>query len=283
MGSVDMGVSPMANSMVTVVVANAASSSIVLDFTHVLVASGLIVLLLLLSFVMRLGVTRQLLIASVRTVIQLSLIGLVLAWIFAREQWYEVLSILSMMTVIAAFAAKNRVKKPYQGITKDTLLAVAASSWLVMSVGVVGVLQVRPWYQPQFVIPILGLILGNALTGISLAMQQLVEHLHRERASIYMQLSLSATPWEACRGYLVAAIHSGITPTINSMMVVGLVSLPGMMTGQILAGADPQQAVLYQIVTMFLIAASSTLGCVFATLLVYRRFFNAEQQFVIPD
>lgn len=257
-------------------------TAIVLTYTHVFIASCLILLVLFLLYQLKLELSQQIIIASFRTVVQLSLIGLILAWIFAREQWYEVLTILSIMTIIATITAKNRVKKPYIGITWDTLLALVGSAWVVLLVGVIAVMQVSPWYRPQFIIPIMGLILGNALTGISLSMNQLIENLHREQASIHMQLSLSATPWEASRRYVILAINNGITPTINSMMVVGLVSLPGMMTGQILAGADPQQAVLYQIVTMFFITASSTFGCVLACLLIYRRFFNNRQQFVIP-
>lgn len=258
------------------------AAAIGIHYRQVVIASVMIAVVWLVSHWLKLGIGRQIIIASLRTVIQLSLIGLVLAWIFARQAWYEVLIILTVMTVIAAFAAKNRVKKPYQGMTLDTLIAVSVSGWLVTIIGVVAVMQVTPWYRPQIIIPILGLILGNALTGISLAMNQLVESLHNEQATINMQLSLSASPWEASRCYILSAIHNGITPTINSMMVVGLVSLPGMMTGQILAGADPHQAVMYQIVTLFLIAASSTIGCVIVTLLVYRRFFNPLWQFVIP-
>ena len=153
-----------------------------ISYLQVALASLALLLVMAISVWLKLGIVKSLLIASFRTVVQLSLIGLVLAWIFAREQWYEVLAILTFMSVVAT----------------------------------------------------------------------------------------------------IAAIQNGITPTINSMMVVGVVSLPGMMTGQILAGADPHQAVLYQIITLFLIATSSTLGCTIATLLIFRRFFNPEWQFVIP-
>ena len=97
-----------------------------------------------------------------------------------------------------------------------------------------------------------------------------------------MMLSLSATPFEAVHDSIRAAIVNGMAPTLNSMLVVGIVSLPGMMTGQILAGADPTQAVRYQIVTMFLICVSSTLGCTLSALLIYRRFFNHHQQLISP-
>lgn len=259
-----------------------------IGYQQVALASLALLVIILISAWLKLGIIKELLIASLRTVVQLSLIGLVLAWIFAREHWYEVLTILTFMSLIASVAAKNRVKKPYRGLLWDTALAVFVSSWVVAMFGGWCVLSdaaqspSQQWFRPQVMIPLLGLILGNSLTAVSLSMNQLVTSLHREQGMIHTYLALSATPWEAAKPYVMAAIQNGITPTINSMMVVGLVSLPGMMTGQILAGADPHQAVLYQIITMFLIATSSTLGCTIATLLIFRRFFNAQWQFVIP-
>ena len=255
---------------------------IVLTNADIALASSLIIIVLLVSWFLHLRLTKTLIIAAVRTVIQLSFIGLILAWIFAREQWYEVLIILTIMTLIAGSAAKNRVKRTYKGLLVDTLIAVSTSAVLVTVIAISLILQVQPWYTPQFIIPILGLILGNSLTAISLTSNQLIENLHGQQGRIEMMLSLSATPFEAVHEQIRAAIINGMTPTLNSMLVVGIVSLPGMMTGQILAGADPTQAVRYQIVTMFLICVSSTLGCTISALLIYRRFFNKKQQFVLP-
>ena len=253
-----------------------------LTYTDVALASSLILMVMAISWRLRLRLTGTLLMAACRTVIQLSFIGLILAWVFAREQWYEVLTILTIMTLIAATAAKNRVKRAYKGLWTDTLIAVATSALSVTAVAIVLILHIEPWYTPQFVIPILGLVLGNSLTAISLTSSQLVTAFYEQHTRIEMLLSLSATPFEAVHASIRAAIVNGMTPTLNSMLVVGIVSLPGMMTGQILAGADPTQAVRYQIVTMFLICASSTLGCTISALLIYRRFFNDKQQLILP-
>ena len=255
---------------------------IFLTYSDVALASSLIVIVLIISWRLRLTLTKTLLTAAIRTIVQLSFIGLILAWIFAREQWYEVLLILTIMTLIAGAAAKNRVKRSYKGLFADTLLAVSLSGILVTGIAILVILRVQPWYTPQFIIPILGLILGNSLTAISLTSNQLIEAFHEQQERIEMMLSLSASPFEAVHEQIRAAIINGMTPTLNSMLVVGIVSLPGMMTGQILAGADPTQAVRYQIVTMFLICVSSTLGCTISALLIYRRFFNSKQQFVLP-
>lgn len=255
---------------------------IFLTYGDIALASSLILMVLMVSWRLRLHLTKTLLMAALRTVVQLSFIGLILAWVFAREQWYEVLSILTIMTLIAGSAAKNRVKRRYNGLFIDTLLAVSVSAVLVTAIAIMVILDVQPWYTPQFVIPILGLILGNSLTAISLTSNQLINAFYEQQARIEMMLSLSATPFEAVHEQVRTAIINGMTPTLNSMLVVGVVSLPGMMTGQILAGADPTQAIRYQIVTMFLICVSSTLGCTISALLTYRRFFNKNQQFSLP-
>jgi len=254
----------------------------ILTYGDVALASSLIFIVLIVSWRLRLHLTKMLLIAAIRTVVQLSFIGLILGWIFAREQWYEVLLILTIMTLIAGSAAKNRVKRSYKGLLTDTFLAVSASATLVTAIAVIVILRIQPWYTPQFIIPILGLILGNSLTAIALTSNQLIESFHEQRGRIEMMLSLSARPFEAVHEPIRSAIINGMTPTLNSMLVVGIVSLPGMMTGQILAGADPAQAVRYQIVTMFLICVSSTLGCTISALLIYRRFFNKNHQFILP-
>lgn len=255
---------------------------IFLTYGDIALASSLILIVLMVSWRLRLHLTKTLLMAALRTVVQLSFIGLILAWVFAREQWYEVLSILTIMTLIAGSAAKNRVKRRYKGLFIDTLLAVSVSAVMVTAIAILVILEVQPWYTPQFVIPILGLILGNSLTAISLTSNQLINAFYEQQARIEMMLSLSATPFEAVHEQIRTAIINGMTPTLNSMLVVGVVSLPGMMTGQILAGADPTQAIRYQIVTMFLICVSSTLGCTISALLTYRRFFNRNQQFSLP-
>lgn len=141
-------------------------------------------------------------------------------------------------------------------------------------------IRIQPWYEPQYAIPILGMILGNCLTGVSLGIERMTEELTAGRAAVEMSLALGASRWEAAQGPARQAVRAGMIPTLNQMAVVGLVSLPGMMTGQVLAGQSPLQAVRYQIVIMFLIAAASGLGVVGAVLLTYRRLFSPDHRFM---
>lgn len=233
------------------------------------------------SLALGLKLGRSLVLASIRTVMQLLLIGFVLDSVFALNRWYLVLLLLVVMTVIAGVSAIGRIERRYRGAYIDSVIAVTCSSWIVAAYALAVVIRdIRPWYHPQYVIPFTGMILGNSLNGISLGINRLTEELTTHRARVEAMLTLGATRWEAARGSIQKAVHTGMIPIINSMMVVGIVSLPGMMTGQLLSGVSPLQAVRYQIVIMFLIAAATALGTVGVVLLSYRRMFNANHQFL---
>ena len=243
-------------------------------------AAALIVVNGALSVALNLRLERKLLVAAVRTVVQLLLIGYVLGWVFAFNRWYVVLPLMALMTVIAGLAASDRGRRTYAGQRADSILSIWGSSWLIGAFGLFVVIRIHPWYEPQYAIPILGMILGNTLTGVSLGIERMTEELTAGRATVEMSLALGATRWEAAQGPARQAVRAGMIPTLNQMAVVGLVSLPGMMTGQVLAGQSPLQAVRYQIVIMFLIAAASGLGVVAAVVMTYRRLFSHDHRFI---
>jgi putative ABC transport system permease protein len=198
--------------------------------------------------------------------------------VFAIDSGPVLLGVLLVMLVAAGRAAVRRSSRSYPGAGAHAfltlLIAGFATTFTVTSV----IIGVDPWYRPQYVVPLLGMVLGNSLTGISLCLDTLLESLAEEREKVELELSLGATRWEAARAPLTNAIRRGMIPILNSMMVAGIVSLPGMMTGQILEGANPMSAVKYQIVVFFMLAASSSLGCILVALFVYRRLFNARHQ-----
>ena len=243
-------------------------------------ASLLILVNGLISILLKLKLEKQLLLASVRMVVQLFAIGLILKWVFAADKWYIVLGIMTVMTVIAGLAIRNRSRFRYPGMPGDALAAVWIPSWLITGIGLIVIMKIQPWYSPQYVIPVLGMIMGNTLTGVSLGLDRITYELTQKRDQVEMMLALGASGWEAYREPAQNALTAGMMPTINSMMVIGLVSLPGMMTGQILAGQDPEQAIRYQILLMFLLTASSAIGCVLTILLVYRRLFTRTNYFL---
>ena len=251
-----------------------------LSYWQVALAAMLILINGAISVLLKLDLERRLLIAAACTVVQLLLIGLVLEWVFRVDRWYVVLAMMSLMTLVAGVAAIQRTQFRYPGIWRRSIAATWASSWLMAAVALGVIVQVRPWYTPQYAIPLLGMILGNTLNGVSLGLDRLGGELAGKRDQVEALLALGATRWEAAHRPIRQAVKTGLIPTINAMMVVGIVSLPGMMTGQLLAGTSPVEAVKYQVVIMFLIASGTALGTVSVVLLSYRRLFNEHHQFL---
>lgn len=253
-----------------------------LSYLSVLFATLLIAINGAVSIALRLGLERRLLVASLRTVVQLLAIGVLLEWIFRQKHWGFVAAWMLVMSVTAGLSAVGRVERRYAGMRVDSLAGIMISSWLLTGIALSAIVPPSVWKeQPaQYAIPLLGMILGNTLNGISLGLGRLTETLAQDRDRIEMRLTLGATRWEAARESVRHAVRTGMVPVINSMMVVGLVSLPGMMTGQLISGVSPVAAVKYQIVIMFLIAAGTAAGTILVVLLGYRRLFNARHQFL---
>lgn len=254
------------------------TSYVAIGYWQLALATLLIAINIGLSAGLKLGLGRSLLIASIRTVVQLLLVGFVLEWLFTQANAAVILLVSLGMAAMAAIAAVNRTSRRFAGAYWHSLLSVLGSASIVTGLVIGGVIQIQPWYDPQYLIPLLGMLLGNTLNGISLGLDRFVEGLVGQRDRIETLLALGATRWEAAHQQVEDAIRVGTIPIVNSMMVVGLVSLPGMMTGQILAGASPVDAVRYQIVIMFAIAAGTALGTVGMVLLAFRRLLSADHQ-----
>ncbi len=232
----------------------------------------------LVSFALRLGLEKRLAIASLRTVLQLLLIGYLLKFIFELQSALAVLPLIFVMIFIAARTALERPRRRFQGGGGLAFLSLAASALITTFAVTSLVIGVEPWFAPRYVIPLIGMVLGNSMNGISLSLDALLEHLAERADEVELELSLGASAREAARRPLQEAVRRGMIPILNTMMVVGIVSLPGMMTGQILAGADPMLAVKYQILIMFMIAASTAMGAMLMSMLTARKLFSREQR-----
>ncbi|HEY9721862.1 MAG TPA: iron export ABC transporter permease subunit FetB [Oscillatoriaceae cyanobacterium] len=241
-------------------------------------AAALMGVNVVLSLFFSLGLGRDLVVASLRMTIQLLLVGYVLTWIFAQGQPVPVLVAASAMAIAAGIAAVDRTKRRFRGIYWQSTVAIMGAAFGVTALALVGILQIRPWYDAQLAIPLLGMVLGNALTAVSLALDRFTGTLVTERAQVETLLALGASRWEAAHGAIRETLRVAMIPTLNTMAVMGVVSLPGMMTGQILAGAAPTTAVGYQIVIMFMIASASALGTLAIVLLAFRALFDARDR-----
>ena len=242
------------------------------------VAAGLMLIAGGVSLALRLGLVRRLAWAGVRSTVQLILLGYVLRWVFGLDRASVVMAVVTLMIVAAGRAAIQRPERTFRGATVRGILSLAVPALTVTFAVTVVILRIDPWYRPQYLLPLLGMVLGNSLTGVSLALDHFLETLDQRRDEIRDALALGANRWEASQRAVADAVKRGMIPILNSMTVVGIVSLPGMMTGQILAGADPMVAVEYQLVVMFMLAASSALGAVAIVLFAFRRLFDADHR-----
>ncbi len=251
---------------------------IILSYGQVAIAAMLVAIAGFVSIALRLGFTKRLGVAAFRTVVQLLLLGLVLEWVFSQRRWEIVAALMASMVINAGIAAVSATQRRYRGIWFSGLVSITLSSVVTTIVVVALVLQVRPLLEPRYAIPLLGMVLGNTLTGVSLCLDRLMTDLAEKRSQVEGWLSLGATIWEACRPHIRDAIRTGMVPILNSMTVVGIVSLPGMMTGQILAGVSPVDAVKYQIVVMFMIASAASLAGLGVAMLAFRQLTTRRHQ-----
>jgi putative ABC transport system permease protein len=228
------------------------------------------------SALFQLGLLKSLIWGTVRCVVQLSLVGYALGWIFAIDRPDLVALIVAVMAWIAASTATRRTPNVSDFPAAIAFVSLVAATYLVTAIVCGLIIRAEPWHTARVAIPIAGMILGNAVTGTALSLDRLYSEVRSRKDEVEALLALGATPWEAVKDCVREAIRAGMTPTINSLMVVGLVSLPGMMTGQILGGVSPAEAVRYQIVVMLMITAAAAIGSMLLVGLSLRRLFTDD-------
>jgi putative ABC transport system permease protein len=251
-----------------------------LDFTDLFWALGLMAIAIGLSSWQKLGLEFPLLNATWRTVVQLLGVGYVLAIIFALQNPFAVLGVLLVMLTIATITARNRIGKKIPYLFPVLFGSIFFSTAITLIYTNFLIIQPEIWYSPQYLIPLGGIVLGNAMNGAAIAGERLVSTINSSRLEIETYLSLGATPQEAVASYRQDAIRAGLIPTLNQMMVVGVVTLPGMITGQLLSGVTPLDAASYQILIMFMLAFANLVTTVLVTQGLVRQFFNAQAQLV---
>lgn len=237
-------------------------SYVPLSYIDLTLAAVLILANGMISVAFKLGLERQLGWAALRMVLQLGAIGYVLKLVFTAASPLLTLFCALVMIAVAGYEVLSRQTDRIAGwlsagLGAGTLLVVGMLSTIYVTLGVIGT---APWYSPRVFLPILGMILGNALTGVALALETLTQTAKSERAGIEARLALGHSRMQALDGPMKRALRTAMMPILNSMAVSGIVALPGMMTGQILAGVDPVEAAKYQIMIMFAIAGSTALA-----------------------
>ncbi|MDA8205589.1 MAG: iron export ABC transporter permease subunit FetB [Thermaerobacter sp.] len=241
---------------------------------------GFVVVALLLSLWLKLGLERDLVIATIRSAIQLIAIGYILKIVFKLNNPLFIVLMIALMVGVATQNAARR-GQGLAGVWWKILIAIAITECVTQ--GLLVGFRITPW-APKFVIPISGMIVGNAMIASGLLLNRLKSEARGHHQEIRAILALGGTPKQAIMPFLKQAIRASMIPTIDSAKTTGLVQLPGMMTGQIIAGADPIQAVRYQLLILFSFMASAAITSIVLGFVTYPSLFSQYQQLVVtPD
>lgn len=225
---------------------------------------------------------KDFIIGTIRMTIQLFIAGFILVYIFESSSLVLSSAMIILMEVFAIFNIVNpRKDQLTNGMIGVIALAQVAGTVLTLVFFMLLVIKPDPIYDPQYLIPLGGMIIGNSMTGINLAMDHMLNTLDDSRTNVEGALTLGASPRMAMDKIIQNSFDTAITPTLNSIKNMGIISLPGMMTGQILGGVSPMIAIRYQIAIMTAIMSSVAI-CVFIFLqLGYRRLFNDQDQLLV--
>ncbi|NBD23368.1 ABC transporter permease [Paenibacillus glycinis] len=228
----------------------------------------------LLSMRQRLGLERDLIIGTIRAAVQLLAIGLVLQYMFRTRHPALLLPVVAVMIAVASWHAARR-GKGLRGIGIRIAVAITATEALIMLL-LLGLRIIEN--TPQYVISISGMTIGNAMVVAGLFLNHMKRDVESSRGEIETLLALGASARQSIQLSLKRAVKASMIPTIDGMKTVGIVQLPGMMTGMIIAGADPLQAVRYQILIVFAFTSSAAVTSILLSLLSYKLWFTKEMQ-----
>ena len=240
---------------------------------------GMIFVVLGISMWQRLGITKNLIIGALRCFLQLILIGYIIGYIFNLNIWWAVVIFVIVMLIIATITGGKRPEKVgAKGVYRIVGLSLTVGSVLTIFYVLEVVIRVKNWWEPQYMIPLAGMIIGNSMNGAALAVERLASEIDTNRKKIELSLALGSTSFQATKPYINKSIRASLIPSINTMMVAGIVHLPGMMTGQILAGSSPIVAGKYQIMVMFMLPTSVTITSLLVAFQYYKKHFTRAFQ-----
>jgi putative ABC transport system permease protein len=254
------------------------STSIHLSFGQVAASLALVALAAGISFWRRTDLERDIVVATVRSFIQLTAIGYAIKLIFEADTIWLVLGLLTVMVVFGAFTARSRAKKvpaAFWPLLIGLTIAAATTLGLVVALGIFDP-------TPRYLVPVGGMVIGNAMTASAVALNRLGDELSESRAGIEATLALGATAREAAEPFVRRALRSGTITLVDSTKTTGLIFFPGTMVGMLLAGAEPTDAVRLQLILLYALLGSVAISALVATGLAYRNFFTPAAQLREP-
>jgi putative ABC transport system permease protein len=241
---------------------------------------GLMALALALAAWQRLEVTAGLAVAAGRATLQLMVFGFLVASVFVLHQPWVSLGAALLLLLVGAITAHNQINPRLPHLLGMTIGALLVALGLTLSYTLLLVMPGRAWWEPPVLIPLVGLVVGQAMTGAALAGERLSHQLRDRAADLETHLSLGATPGQALRSARQDAIKAGLMPTLNGMTVAGLGLLPNLMAGTLLAGFDPVQAAAYQLLILFMGAFATLVSILLLITGIQRTFFTSHAQLI---
>ncbi|MCL2064429.1 MAG: iron export ABC transporter permease subunit FetB [Candidatus Cloacimonetes bacterium] len=239
---------------------------------------GFMLLVALVAFLAKLGITKSIFIGTIRSFLQLILMGYVLSFIFKANEWYYTVLIVLIMYVFAAWDSFKGIKFRPKNIFTNSFLAMFLGSIFPLIYMFYALMTVKPWFNPQYIIPISAMVISNTMSGISICLNHFGSNIKLRKLEVEAKLSLGANINQATEEIQKSSIKAGLIPTVNALMVLGIVKLPGMMTGQIIGGVDPVESVKYQLLIMYIISASTAVSLYILVKLIKSSIFNKRGQ-----
>jgi putative ABC transport system permease protein len=243
---------------------------------RIIISIILLIFIVLLSYWQKINLEKLFIWSFVRGFIQILLMASILIIIFELRELLILYGVLIFMCLFAAYTAKNRF--PYPNIFKLELIAITSGSILVMVI--VTVLKVIPPYG-SYIIPMGGMVIANVMVMTTIVLERIIADFKKSKGSIEAALSLGDTPWNSVKSILKESFRAGLLPTTNRVAVLGIVTIPGLMSGMIIGGVNPIIAAVYQVIIFLMILAAGFIGEILIGFLFIKELFTPEDQLQI--
>ncbi|PJM78799.1 ABC transporter permease [Bifidobacterium scaligerum] len=254
-----------------------------IDIWGLLVALTMVAIAAGISELMRINIGKTLLWSACRALLQLCAMGFIIGYVIRANNVLLVFAVIAVMLVAAVQITLSRAKGVPKGLAGPVLLSLTITMLLMISLVTELVVRPHPWYAPQLVVPLTGMLLGNTVSALAVGLSRFYESMNERRDEIDTLLALGSTAWEAARPSIVSSIRLGLLPTTATLASCGIVTIPGMMAGQVIAGGDPLEAAKYQFVVFAAIAALTLVADSLIMAMVYRTCFTADDQYKPPE
>ncbi len=254
------------------------SGYIDLTWFDLLLSLSFILLSMGLAYWQKININKDIAIGTIRTFGQLLAVGYALEWLFNPQNNWMIAPVLLVMVAFASWEGKKRPEYHVPNLYWILFFSIIVTAGVVLAITIAFIIPVSPWWKQQYFIPLAGILIGNALNGAALTADRLSSEIRQRRLEIESALALGASTTEAVSRSLRASVRAAMIPSINSLMTVGIVHLPGIMVGQILAGIPPIQAIRYQILIMYMLISTKAISSILTGIFVFREYFTDRHQ-----